>query len=49
MSARGVLIRFDSTDSLYDQRVLVTSPKSTILFKSDYYESNFQGKAYILI
>lgn len=47
MSERGVLIRFDSTDSLYEQQVLVSSPRSTILFKTDYFEGSFRGKALI--
>lgn len=44
MSVRGVLIRFDSTDSLCEQQVEVSSPRSPNLLKSDYFDSNARGK-----
>lgn len=43
MSVRGVLIRFDSTDSLCEQAEM-SSPISPNLLKADYFDRNMRGK-----
>ena len=42
MSVRGVLIRFDSTDSLCEQAEM-SSPRSPSILKSEYFDSNIRG------